>query len=96
VQHTLDLDRGNGRTLDRGEQHATQRIADGGAESPLKGLGAELSIFLGKRLGINCKTLGLLKSSPKHVVSPAQQAPRSILQRLCVFLLFRGCDRLRG
>ena len=89
VQHTLDLDCGNGRALDGGEQHATQRIADSGAEAPLKGLGAELSVLLGERLGIDCKTLGLLKSSPKHVVSPAQQAPRSILQRLCLCLLFR-------
>ena len=68
VQHAFDADRGNGRALDGGEQRAAQGIADSGAEAALKGLRAELAVFFGERLGIDCKTLGLLKSSPKHVV----------------------------
>ena len=39
VQHAVDLDRGHGRALQRRQQHATQRIAQGQAVAALKRLG---------------------------------------------------------
>src|SRR5581483_8632746 len=47
VQHAFNLDRSDGCALDRGKQHAAQRVADGGAKSALKGLGPEASVFVG-------------------------------------------------
>ncbi len=66
VQHVFDADGGNCGAFDRAEQSAAQGVADGGAEAALKGLGAELAKLLGKRLGIDCQALRLLKSSPQH------------------------------
>ena len=39
MQHAVDLDRGHGRALERGQQHATQGVAQGDPEAALKGLG---------------------------------------------------------
>ena len=68
VQHALDADGGDGCAFDRAEQRTSQGVADGGAEAAFKGLGAELAVSFGERLGIDCQTLWLLKSSPKHIV----------------------------
>ena len=83
VQHALDLDGSNGRAFDRREQHAPQRIANGGAEAALKGLGPEAAIFIGERFGIHRKTLGFLKTFPQHIhVSPSGHGARGgILNR---------------
>src|SRR4029078_5482168 len=43
VQHAVDLHRGDGRAFNRGEQHAPQGVADGGAEAALEGLRLEAS-----------------------------------------------------
>ena len=45
VQHAFDLHGGYGRAFDRAQQHAPQRVADGGAEAALKGLGPEHAVF---------------------------------------------------
>ncbi len=39
VQHAFDMHRGHRRTLQRGEQHAAQGVAEGEAEAPLQRLG---------------------------------------------------------
>ncbi len=39
-------------------------------KSALEGLSAELTVLFSERLTIDCETLGLLESSPKHVFSP--------------------------
>ncbi len=74
VQHFLDADSGDCCSLDRAEQGATKGVADRRTKTTLKGLRAELAKLLGKRLGIDCQTLGLLKTSPQH----------------CFFLFLRG------
>src|SRR5580698_4124282 len=47
VQDTLDLDGGDSSALDRREQRAAQRVADGGAEPALKRLRGELAVVVG-------------------------------------------------
>ena len=39
-----DLDRGNGRAFERGEQHAAERVADGVTVAGFKRLGDELGV----------------------------------------------------
>ena len=67
VQHALNADGGDGSAFNGAEQRAAQGVADGGAEAPLKRLGAELSVGVGKRLGIDRKALRFLESSPQHI-----------------------------
>ena len=45
VQHAFDANRGDRGALDGAEQRAAQGVADGGAKSALKGLGAELAVM---------------------------------------------------
>src|SRR5208337_2686311 len=52
VEHALDANRGNRGAFDGAEQGAAQCVADGCAKSALKGLGAELAVGFGERLGI--------------------------------------------
>src|SRR5581483_9698831 len=66
VQHAFDFDRGDGRALDRGEQHAPQRIADGGAEAAFEGLRPEAAVLVAERLGVYREALGFLKNFPKN------------------------------
>src|SRR5581483_634286 len=66
VQHAFDFDRGDGRALDRGEQHAPQRIADGGAEAAFEGLRPEAAVLVAERLGVYREALGFLKTFPKN------------------------------
>ena len=44
VVHPVDLDRGDGGTLDGAEEHAAERVADGVAIARFKGLGDELGV----------------------------------------------------
>jgi hypothetical protein len=44
VVHPVDLDRGDGGPLDRAQEHAAQRVADGVAVARFKGLGDELGV----------------------------------------------------
>jgi hypothetical protein len=67
VQHALDANRGYRCALDGAEQRAAQCIANGGAKAPLKWLGAELSVSVAKRLGVDRKALRFLESSPQHI-----------------------------
>ena len=66
VQHALNLDRGDGSALDRGQQHAPQRIADRSAESALERLRLKAAEPVGKCLGLGGQSFGFLKTFPKH------------------------------
>ena len=70
MQYAFDANRGNGSAFDGGKQRAAECIADRCSESALKGLRAELAVFISKRLGFYCEALRLLKTSPKHICLP--------------------------
>ena len=63
VQHALDLDRGDGGALQRGQQHAAQRVAERHAEAALERLGDErgLAADVGAA-GLRSSALGFLSS----------------------------------
>ena len=67
VQHAFDADGGYGCSFDGGEQGAAEAVADGGAEAAFKGLCGKFAVLVGDGFGVDCETLGLLKTSPKHV-----------------------------
>ena len=67
VQHAVDLDRGDRRALDRGQQHAPQRVADGRAEPALERLRVEAPEPVGQGLALEFEPLGPLKTFPQHV-----------------------------
>ena len=76
VQHAFNLYGGYGSAFNGRQQHAPQRVADGGAEAALKRLGVKPAVFIGERLGINCETLGFLETSPEnHIFCPFNSAP---------------------
>ncbi len=64
VQHVLDLDRGHRRTLQRREQHATQRVAERQAEATLERLGDEGRPALAVAAGLLLETMRLLQFLP--------------------------------
>ena len=63
VKNAFDLDRGDGRALDRREQHAAQCVADGRTESSFEGLGVKVAVGRAERLEVANQSLRLLKSS---------------------------------
>jgi hypothetical protein len=79
VQHAVDLDRGDCRAFNRREQHAAQRVADGGAEAALERLRVEPAEPIGERLAFELEPLGSLKTFPEHSdsfrVGPADGPP---------------------
>src|SRR5690606_19964363 len=50
VEGALDPDRGDRRALERGEEHATERVAEGDAVAALERLAREAAVELGERL----------------------------------------------
>ena len=54
-------------------------------------LRAELAIFVGECFGVDCETLGLLKTSPKHVFLLYPSWPRGILRTGGWFCCVLGC-----
>ena len=69
VQYTVDLYCSDCRTLNRGEQHATQRVADRGAEPSFERLGVEPAKSIGESLALELETLRTLKTFPEHGMS---------------------------
>ena len=61
VEHALDADGGDGRSLDRGEQDAPQRVTDRRAEAALERLSGEPPVVRGESLGIVIELLGFLE-----------------------------------
>ena len=62
VIHAFDADRGDGGAFDARQEHAAQRIADGGTETALERLGGELPEALRQGLGVGDQTFGFLKA----------------------------------
>ena len=69
MQHTFDLDRGNGRPFNGREQDPAQRIPDGRAEAALKGLGVELPVRRTQRLEVANQSFRFLKTFG-HILLP--------------------------
>jgi hypothetical protein len=67
VQHALDANGGDSSAFDRRKKGAAKRVADRRTEATLKRLSGKLAVLVCKCFGVDCKTLGLLKTSPKHV-----------------------------
>ena len=57
VQRALDLDRRDGRALQRREEHAAQRVAERDAEAALERLAGELAVGRRQRLGVDLELL---------------------------------------
>src|SRR6478736_5742033 len=68
MQHAFNLYGGYSRAFNRRQQHAPQGVANGGAESTLKGLSVKAAVFVSQCLGIGGKTLGILETSPENHV----------------------------
>ena len=75
VQHAVDLHRGDRRAFNRRQQHAPQRVADGGAETALERLRVEPAEPVGERLALELQPLGPLKTFPEHDVCPFADGP---------------------
>src|SRR5581483_1804773 len=85
VQHAFNFDRGDRCALDRGEQHAPQRIADGGAEAAFEGLRPEAAVLVAERLGVYREALGFLKTFPKNhgcLLRPCCSRPAPVPRRI--------------
>jgi len=64
VQDALDLHRGDGRALQRGQQHAAQRVAEGQAEAAFERLGGHGGDAGGVVAGLDRQRLGFDQSLP--------------------------------
>ena len=80
VQHAVDLHRGDRRALNRGQQHAAQRVADRRAETALERLRVEPAEPVGERLALELQPLGSLKTFPEHGVFLSLTGPQTGLQ----------------
>ena len=63
VIDSLDLDRGDGGTFERGEEHAAERVADGVAVAGLEGFRGEFRVGVGGSLLILDERLGHFETS---------------------------------
>ena len=64
VQHVLDLDRRDSRTLERREQHAAQRVAKRQAKAALERFGDEGRLALAVAASLDFQVAGLLQFLP--------------------------------
>src|SRR6266702_1829281 len=96
VQHALDTDGGDCRALDRGEQGTAKGIADRGTEAALKWLSGKFSIFFCECFGVDGKTLGFLKASPKHWVFLLSVLAAMHSAAGGWFCCGLSCDKVRG
>jgi hypothetical protein len=67
VQHAFNLHRCDRGAFDGRQQHAPQRVADGGAKSALKRMRIQAAVLVCQCLGVGRETLGLLKTAPKNL-----------------------------
>ena len=80
VEHAVDLHRGDRRAFNRRQQHAPQRVADGGAEPALERLRVEPAEPVREGLALEFEALGSLKTFPEHVLSLSPTGPQTGLQ----------------
>src|SRR5215210_3189338 len=71
MEHPLDVDRRNGRPLDRGQQTAPQGVADRRGKATFERLGGEAAIDRGQALLIDLEALRALETFPKHGETPS-------------------------
>jgi hypothetical protein len=64
VQHALDLDRGDGGTLQRRQEHAAQRVAEREAEAALQRLRHERRLAAAVAADFLLERVGLLHFLP--------------------------------
>jgi len=64
VQSAFDADGGDGRALERGKQHAAERVADGDAEAAFERFAGELGVQIIRRLGVDGDALGADQVAP--------------------------------
>ena len=63
VHRAVDLDGGDGRAFERGEQHAAQRVADGVAVTGFKRFGDEFGVGVGGGCFFLVQPLGHFETS---------------------------------
>ena len=61
VENAFDADGGDGRSLDRGEQDAAERVTDRRTEATLERLSGEPPVVRGESLGIVIELFGFLE-----------------------------------
>jgi hypothetical protein len=68
VLDALNLDGGDGRALNRREQRAAKRVADGRAEAALERLRGEAPVTLRERVALDGEAARHLKTCPEVVL----------------------------
>jgi hypothetical protein len=81
VEHAVNLHRRDRGALDRREQHAPQRIADGGTEAALERLRVEPTEPIRERLPLELEPFRTLKTFPEHHVFPFANGPAAPASR---------------
>ena len=85
MQHAVDMHRGDGGALERRQQHAAKRIAEGEPEAALKRLGYDRGEALRVAARIDIELGGLDEILPvllQHLVSPFLVHERGRLPQL--------------
>src|SRR3546814_13665250 len=96
MQHTLDLHRGDGGALERGEEDAAQRVAERQAEAALERLGDEGRLAPAVAPGLLLKGVGLLNFLPVFSVD-GHDLPLAVWEALGARLqIGRALGRARG
>ena len=80
MQHAVDLHGGDRRAFDRRQQHAAERVADGGAETALERLRVKAAEPIGQGLAFEIKALGALKTFPHISNFPSLTGQQTGLQ----------------
>ena len=76
VQHAVNFHGRDRRALDRGEQHAPQRIPDRRSETALERLRVEPAEPICQGVALDLEPLRTLKTFPQHVLCPSLRALR--------------------
>jgi hypothetical protein len=66
VEHAVDLDRGDRRTFDGGQQDTAKGVADRRPESAFEWLRVESAEPIRERFTLEFEPLGSLKTFPEH------------------------------
>ena len=75
VEHAVNLDRRDRRALNRGQQHAPQRVADRRAETALERLRVKPAEPIRERLALELQPLRPLKTFPQHLLLSFRSGP---------------------
>jgi hypothetical protein len=78
MQHAVDLHRCHGSALQRGQQDAAQRVAEGQAETALERLGDQGRKTVGSLPGENSSLFGLISSCQFFWIVTVSSLPSNI------------------